>query len=60
MGASVDIDGAYVGDTPVVLRSPLERRAYRVAVRAEGYVAWEERVRPRDGRLTVTAKLRPK
>ena len=56
-GAQVMIDGSYVGDTPLVLRHRLESRIYLVQLSAPGYREVEERVRPKEGSLSLMVTL---
>ncbi|NJK89025.1 MAG: PEGA domain-containing protein [Myxococcales bacterium] len=60
-GAIVEVDGGFVGTTPLVLRHAIEERPYRVVVRKEGYEAWEEEVRPArpSGAISLTVRLVP-
>jgi hypothetical protein len=61
-GAAVEVDGGYVGKTPLVLRHSFERRAHRLRVLAEGHLPWERLVEPdpRLGTISVTAILEPR
>lgn len=58
-GASVEIDGGFVGTTPLVLPHALEDREYRVKVLKDGYAPWEQKVRPdpEKGSMSVMATL---
>lgn len=45
-GATVELDGGYIGETPLVLRHRFEDRTYVLRILADGYEPWEKRVRP--------------
>lgn len=56
-GATVLIDGGYVGRTPLVKPHPLERRAYNVELVLEGYEPWSGRVWPKQGSVNLVVEL---
>lgn len=58
-GAAVEVDGGYVGTTPLVHRHRFERRAYVVRVLADGYLPWERHVFAdlQTGSISLTAVL---
>lgn len=58
-GATVELDGGYIGKTPLVLRHPFEKTAYRVSIANQGYRTWSQEVNvdPQKGTLTVTVTL---
>jgi hypothetical protein len=61
-GATVELDGGYIGRTPLVLKHAFQNKPYRLTVRADGYLVWEKIMRP-DRRLesiSVMATLEPK
>lgn len=61
-GASVELDGGYVGKTPLVLRHDFDQRYYRVTILADGHEPWERNVRPdmETKSINVIATLAPK
>jgi hypothetical protein len=60
-GATVLIDGGYVGTTPLVIQDALDAgRLYTVTISADDHHDWERRLRPDDqGSLSVVAELEP-
>lgn len=59
-GASVEIDGGYLGDTPLVQRHKLHLgQRYQVVVRKKGYEEWQEEVQvdPQTGSLSLSVSL---
>ncbi len=60
-GATVLIDGGYVGKTPLVRRERLDDgKTYEVSLALDGYGPWSRRLRPSRGSLNVVATLPPK
>jgi hypothetical protein len=57
-GAAVEIDGGYVGDTPLVRRHEFQHRGYQIRVLANGYHPWEQTAYPDDKlAINVIAEL---
>ncbi len=58
-GATVELDGGFIGQTPVVIRHRFEPRVYRIAILRDGYRRWEKSVRPDPNRpsVSITAVL---
>ncbi len=60
-GATVFINGDYVGKTPLVLRHTLRnRRRYAVEIVHHGYESWSQSVWAKNGALNLVAHLVPK
>jgi hypothetical protein len=61
-GALVELDGGYIGKTPLVLRTKLDKPSYQLTLTAEGYVPWNRAVTVDLARqtLNVSAVLEPK
>lgn len=45
-GATVELDGGYIGRTPLVLKHQFEKSQYKVTILQEGYERWEKMVSP--------------
>ena len=61
LGAQVQLDGELLGTTPIVKRRKLPTTEYVLRVTKDGYVPWQQVVRPdNQGSLTVNAVLIPK
>ena len=60
-GATVLIDGGYVGTTPLVLKHDLKpHKVYRITISAEGFEDWQRALRPKNGSLSLVAQLSPR
>ena len=59
-GATVEMDGGYIGQTPLVMKHDFKMRYYQLTVLKEGYARWETRVRPNPdlGTINVMAILK--
>lgn len=53
-GATVELDGGYVGTTPLVLRHAFSQRPYMVTVMAEGHRRWQRSLEPDVKTQTIT------
>lgn len=53
-GATVELDGGYVGTTPLVLRHAFSQRPYTVTVMAEGHRRWQRSLEPDAKTQTIT------
>jgi hypothetical protein len=53
-GATVELDGGYVGTTPLVLRHAFSQRPYQVTVMAEGHRRWQKSLEPDAKTQTIT------
>ena len=61
LGAQVELDGELLGTTPIVKRRTLPTTEYVLRVTKDGYVPWQQVVRPDSrGSLSVNAVLIPK
>ena len=60
-GATVRIDGGYVGRTPLVIKHPekLNSKLYHVEVLADKHEPWTKDVRPVNGSISLVAQLEP-
>ena len=60
-GATIELDGGYIGKTPLVIRHQFQNRAYTIRILSDGYEPWEKSVRPSkgSGSITVLAELEP-
>ncbi len=59
-GATVELDGGYVGKTPLVMRHRFTKEEYTVRVLSEGHKTWEKKVSPdpKAGSISVMAVLK--
>lgn len=55
-GATVQMDGGYVGKTPLVLKHTFEDRVYELTLLKEGYRPWKKSLRPDTERKSISAK----
>lgn len=53
-GATVELDGGYVGNTPLVLRHAFSARPYVVTIMAEGHRRWQRSIEPDPKSQTIT------
>lgn len=54
-GAEVEIDGAFVGNTPSTIG--LAPGDHTIGVKKNGYKAWEKRIKVSSGKVTISAEL---
>jgi hypothetical protein len=52
-GASVEVNGGYVGKTPLVMKHEFEPRPYVIRVLADGFEPWEQTAYP-DKKMSIT------
>ena len=60
-GATVELDGGYVGKTPIVLHHRFDKDSYRLNISTKGFKPWirDVRVDKQKGTLNVVATLEP-
>jgi hypothetical protein len=54
-GAEIEIDGAFVGNTPSMIE--LEPGNHLIVLRKKGYILWERTIRTSSGQVKITAEL---
>jgi hypothetical protein len=59
LGAMVELDGGYIGKTPLVMKHVLTKREYDVRILLDGYKPWTQKVfiDPSTGSMNVMAVL---
>lgn len=60
-GATVELDGGYIGTTPLILKHDFTKRTYRLAIMLDGFRKWERSVHPEPKlrSISVVAELEP-
>lgn len=54
-GATVQLDGGYVGKTPLVLKHTFKDQVYELTILNEGYLPWTKSLRPDPDRKSINA-----
>jgi hypothetical protein len=52
-GAAVEVDGGFVGKTPLVIKHDFQNRPYQIRVLSDGYLPWEQTAYP-DAKMAIS------